>query len=144
MTSADDIADQIEKEDIIPYLNKIYDGFVPESVVEQFRVAMMHLPPSLHKYSMLDVETMANKKAGEINNREIGMMLNVIFSIPFATMYSSLEEGVEKTREFEKIKTEYNKNSAAFQRKCDAKRARLLKLSGVGNSSGMNGMKILE
>lgn len=143
MTSENEINDQIEREDIVPYLNKVYDGVIPDSLVEQFRVAMMHLPPTAHKYSMEDVETMSLRRHDEVTNRELGLILNVVFSIPFASMYETLEEGIEKTKVFEKIKDAYNKSTAAFQRKCDAKRNRLLQLSGVGNSASINGMKII-
>lgn len=139
MTTPENLQDQINREDVDPYLNKVYDGFVPESLVEQFRIAMMYLPITAHKYSMEDVETLSLRRPDEVTNRELGMMLNVIFCIPFASMYESLEEGIEKTKVFEKIKDEYNKSTAAFQRKCDAKMNRLLKLSGVGNSTPMNG-----
>lgn len=145
MTTPAEIEAQIQREDIEPYLNKVYDGFVPESLVEQFRIAMMFLPVTAHKYSMDDVDTMIQRRHDEVTNREIGMMLNVIFSIPFASMYASIEEGVEKTRAFEKIREEYNKSTAAFQRKCDAKMKRLLELGGVGgNSTGLNGMQIIK
>jgi len=145
MTTKEELEDQINREDIQPYLNKVYDGFVPDTLVEQFRTAMMFLPPTAHQYSMDDVETMSLRHPNEVTNREIGMMINVICSIPFASMYSSLEEGIEKTRAFEKLKEAYNKSSAAFQRKVDAKMKRLVSLSGIGNSTGLNGngMKII-
>lgn len=139
MTSPEDIIEQIQREDIEPYLNKIYDGELPDSLVEQFRIAMMHLPPTAHKYSMDDVETMSNRRPDEITNRELGLILNVIFAIPFASMYGSIEEGIEKTKVFERIKEEYNKSTAAFQRKVEAKKNRLLSLGGVNNSVPFNG-----
>lgn len=146
MTTPQQLEEQIQREDIEPYLNKVYDGFVPDTFVDQFRSAMMFLPVTAHKYSMRDIETMMHRRHDEVTNRELGMMLNVIFAIPFASMYGSLEEGVEKTKAFEKLKEDYNKSTAAFQRKCDAKMARLLKLSGINNSTSMNGngMKIIQ
>lgn len=145
MTTPQELEDQIRREDIEPYLDKVYDGFVPDTLVDQFRIAMMYLPVTAHQYNMEDVEVMSLRRHDEVTNREIGLMLNVIFSIPFVSMYSSLEEGIEKTKVFQKLKEEYNKSTAAFQRKCDAKMNRLLKLSGVGNSHdlGKNGMKII-
>lgn len=144
MTTKEQIAAQVEREDIVPYLNKVYDGAIPESLVDQFRIAMMHLPPTAHKYSMADVEAMSIRRPDEVTNREIGMMLNVIFAVPFASMYESLEQGIEKTKAFEKIKEDYNKSTAAFQRKVEAKTNKLMSLSGVGNSASIhNGRKII-
>lgn len=141
MTDIKTIDEQLEREDIQPYLISIYDGHLPESFVEQFRVAMMLLPPTAHKYNMKDVRTMSRKRPNEISIRELGMMLNVIFAIPFSQMYATLEEGIEKTIEFEKIKDEYNQKTGAFERKIQAKRNRLLKLSGVGdNTAPFNGL----
>jgi hypothetical protein len=143
MTTPQELEDQINREDILPYLNKVYDGFVTDSLIEQFRIAMMHLPVTAHKYSMEDVEIMSLRRPGEVTNRELGLILNVVFAVPFVAMYESLEEGIEKTKVFEKIKDEYNKSTAAFQRKCDAKMKRLMSLSGVGNSMPLNGMKVI-
>lgn len=143
MTTPEQLQDQIQREDITPYLNSIYDADLPESLVEQFRVAIMLLPITAHKYSMRDVAVMIKRRSDEVTVREVGMMLNVIFSIPWANMYDSPEEGIEKTVVLERIMEEYNKSTAAFDRKCQAKMQRLLKLSGVGNSTPMNGMKII-
>lgn len=122
------IHEQVLKEDIDPYLNKVYDGYVPDSLVDQFRIAMMHLPPTAHKYSMDDVETMSLRRPNEITNRELGMILNVVFALPFISMYGSLEEGIEKTRVFEKIKEDYNESTAAFNRKVEAKKTMLFQI----------------
>lgn len=145
MTSPEQLQEQIQREDIEPYLNKVYDGFVSESIIEQFRVAMMYLPVTAHKYSMDDVERISLRRPNEVTNRELGMIINVVFSIPFVSMYGSLEEGIEKTKGFEIIKNKYNDSTAAFQRKCEAKMKRLLKLSGITNSTGLNGgLQIVE
>lgn len=143
MTTHKEIEDQIHNQDIVPYLNSIYDGYVPDSLVPQFRIAMMHLPPTAHKYSMDDVKTLSERRSDEITVRELGMILNVIFAIPFISMYETIEEGIAMTMIFEKIKDDYNNSTAAFERKVQAKRNRLFKLSGVGNSAPINGMKII-
>jgi len=93
---------------------------------------------------MKDVKRMISRRPNEVTNKELGMMINAIYSVPFGSMYQTIEEGIERTMEFDKIKEEYNKNSAAFERKINAKRQRLLSLSGVQNSVPMqNGMKII-
>lgn len=129
------IHEQVLREDIEPYLNKVYDGHVSESLVEQFRIAMMFLPPTAHKYSMEDVRTMANRRPHEVTTRELGMMINVIYCIPFGSMYESLEEGIDKTMEFDKIREEYDNSTAAFNRKVEAKKSRLFNLLVPANTS---------
>lgn len=144
MTTPEQIENQLLTQDIIPYHNSVFDGEVPQSLIDQFRIAMMYLPVTAHQYPMKDVKRMSERMPNEVTNKELGMMINVIYAIPFANMYESLEEGIEKTIEFDKIRDEYNKNSAAFERKITAKRKRLLSLSGVGNSTPIsNGMKII-
>lgn len=135
-----EIHEQVLREDIEPYLNKVYDGHVSESLVEQFRIAMMYLPPTAHKYSMKDIQVMATRRANEVTTRELGMMINVIYSIPFISMYGSLEEGIEKTMEFDKIREEYDKSTAAFNRKVEAKKTRLFKIMAPANTTGFNGL----
>ncbi len=145
MTTTQEIEEQIQRQDIEPYLNKIYDGFVSEEIIDQFRTAMMFVPITAHQYSMKDVKTISGKRPTEITNRELGMIINIIYCVPFASMYASLEEGVEKTMEYDKIRAEYNKNSAAFERKVQAKKERLLNLSGIKNSTPLSsGMKIID
>lgn len=143
MLTPEQIEDQLQRQDIQPYLNKIYDADLPDSLVDQFRVAMMYLPVTAHKYSMDDVETMSIRRGSEVTVREVGLMLNAIFAVPFANMYESIEEGIEKTRVFEKIRAEYNKETERFQNKINKKRQTLLSLSGVGNSIPINGLKKL-
>lgn len=143
MTSPEQVNEQLMNEDIIPYQNSVYDGFLPESFIEQFRIAMMFIPITSHQYSMKEVKIMANRRPDEVTIKECGMMINVIYAVPFISMYGSLEEGIEKTMGFDKIREEYNKNTAAFERKINAKRNRLLQLGGVGNSAPLNGMKII-
>lgn len=143
MTTPQEIENQVYNQDIIPYQNSIYDGYISEELIEQFRIAMMYIPATSHKYSMEDVDTIRQRKPDEVTVRELGMILNAVYAVPFISMYGSLEEGIEKTKGYDKIKDKYNQSTAAFERKCQAKMNRLLKLSGVGNSAPLNGMKII-
>lgn len=137
MTKVEDLEKQLLKEDIEPYNAKVYDGFLPETLVDQFRVAIMMLPLTQLPYSLDEIEVLSGRRHDEVTNKELGMILNVIAGVAFASMYSSLEEAIEKSRVIMKIRDEYNKSSGAFQRKVDAKMKRLLSLSGVTNSTSM-------
>lgn len=144
MTTVEQLQDQIRKEDIEPFYAKVYDEDLPDSVIDQFRVAIMMLPPTAHKYSMRDVALLIQRRPDEVTIRELGMIINVIFAVPWQSMYESPEEGIEKTLVFERIKDDYAKRLAAFERKCDAKMQRLMKLGGITHSAPMtNGMKII-
>lgn len=135
MLTKEQIEDQVNREDIIPYHNGVYDDNLPWSIVEQFRIAMMHLPPTAHRYPMEEVKIMSERSPNEVTRKELGMMINVIYAIPFASMYETLEEGIEKTMEFDKIREEYNRQGEAFTRKVEAKKRRLLNFSGNNNNS---------
>lgn len=146
MTTPQELEAQIYREDILPFNNGVYDGYLPEEFVDQFRIAMMMIPVTSHQYSMDDVERLSLRRPGEITRLELGMMLNVVFAVPWASMYGSIEEGIEKTRNYERIKREYNEESEAFQVKCRKKLSRLLKLSGISNSTPMingNGLQVV-
>lgn len=144
MTTPEQIEQQLIAQDIVPYHKSVYEGYLPESFIEQFRIAMMYLPVTAHQYSMKDVERMINRRTDEVTNKEVGMMINAIYSVPWVSMYASIEEGIEKTMEFDTIRKEYNEKTEAFERKINAKRKRLLALSGVGNSTQLNGMQIIS
>ena len=134
------IEEQVQREDVLPYLNKVYDGNLPEEFIEQFRAAMMYLPPASHGLDMKKVKIMSTRMVNEVTVNELGLMINVIYSIPFASMYQSLEEGIEKTLLFDKIRAEYNRGTEAFERKIAKKKNTLRNLLSPGNTAQYNGL----
>lgn len=136
MTTQSEIDAQIGH-DMQNFYDSVYDGFVPESFVEMFKKAIMHLAPAQHQYAMSKVKEMVSKRAGEHTVVETSMMINVIYSTPFHLLYESIERAIEVTMEFDKVRKEHNKKIQEMEHKLQAKRSRLLKLSGVGNSAPM-------
>lgn len=134
MTSEQQINEQLAK-DMQDFYDKVYDGFIPNNFVQMFKKAIMHLAPAQHQYSMEKVRQILGRHPGEHTVLETSMMINAIYSTPFYLLYDSIEEAIRVTVEFDKVRKEYNKKVQEVERKMQAKRARLLKIAGIGGNS---------
>lgn len=144
MTTRAEIDKQIDA-DIERYNNSVYDGNVPDSFVEYFKKALMIIPPAAHKYKMGFLDALIKKHKSVITNLELGMMINLIYACPFKDIYSSLEEGIEITKQFDAVREEYNQKSSDIERQLMKKKQRLLSLSGIVGSADLgSGMAIVK
>ena len=142
MTTLKDIDDQINN-DIKRFHQGAYQGFVPPEFIEYFKAACMHIPPSAHRIGMDRVRTMSARNPDDVPFIEVGVMINMIFGTTFQMIYSSLEEGIEMTEKFEKVRDEYNKIADEFDQKIARKRASLMKIAGLTNSIPFNSRKLI-
>lgn len=133
MTTEIEIDNQLTK-DYAAFYNKIYDGELPESLLQNFKKAFMYLVPSTHQYFMSRVKEMAAKTIRDLSVMEVGMIINLIVSTPPEKLYSSFDEAVDSLAILHKLRDDYNKAVEENQRKLKAKKERLMQLSGVGNS----------
>lgn len=115
--------------------NAIYDGFLPKLFLDYFKKGLMVLPPAQHKYNMQLVKTMIGKKPDEVTNLEIGLMINIIYHCPFKEIYDSIEQAVDITMEFDKVRDEYNQKVSAIEGALTRKRNRLHELAGHGGKT---------
>jgi hypothetical protein len=134
MLNEKEIARQIA-EDEQRWNDAVYDGFLPQLFLDYFRKAMMILPPAQHKYNMAFVKTMINRKPDEVTNLEVGMMINIIYHCPFGEIYNSIEEAIDITMEFDKVRFEYNQKTEAINTSLNRKRAKLHEIAGIGGKT---------
>lgn len=125
-----EIEDQITREDREPYLEKVYDGFVPQLFPEYFRKALMFVPITAHRYNLEVVKGIISKRPSEYTNKEVGMMINLIYGVAWAQLHPNLETAIEITEEFNKIRDEYNKRSEEMEIKCAKKKITLMNING--------------
>ncbi len=131
MTTEKDIQEQIRK-DIDAHSNSVYDGSLPDSFREGFKQSLMFIAPANHRYNMGFIKTLVSKKADEVTVMEVGIMINLIFSTPWYLIYKNVEEGIDTTIEYEKVKDEYNAKSTEFERKISLKKRKLMEIAGLG------------
>lgn len=134
---------QIVREDKEPYLEKVYDGFVPEQFPEFFRRSLMFIPVTAHRYNLDVVKGILDKHPNEYSNKEIGMMINLIFGVAWASLYPDLETAIKTTEEFNKIREEYNARSEEMEKKCDKKKLALMRINGHTKGNQRASMSII-
>ena len=130
MTSQRDIEIQIAAEKQTFYLSK-FDGKLPSDLIERFEKALMVSAPGQHQYHMDKVKLILSKEESELNYLELGMVINLLFSVPFDKLYSNLDEALEKNIELESVRIVYNTHVKETEDKLIKKKNILMNLSGV-------------
>lgn len=129
-----EIEQQID-DDVQKYNTSIYDGFLPQSFIDYFKKSLMVIPPGNHQYNMEKVKDMISRRPDEVRIIEVGMMINLIYACPFRELYDSVEQGIEMTMEFDKVREGFNKTTEDIERKLALKRQTLRKIYGLGSNT---------
>ena len=140
MTTQHDIDEQFKK-DYQKFWDQNFDAFTPEGLIEKFKVAIMKIPPGVHQYNLGVLERIFKKKEYDLNFLEVGMIVNQIFMIPFECLYITIEEGLEYTKQLEKLRIDFNEQVDKRQSELEKKRKRLYQLAGLTNSITMPSIK---
>ena len=135
-------AQQVEKEienEIQRFYDKGYDGKqnVPANIIELFKRAVMVVPPNFHKVYFSKIKLIASKAPNELSNGEISEVVKLILTATPQSLYDDFEEAMSVHCKIEKFIRNYNEHVNAFQSGLQAKRTKLMSLSGA--SGGMNG-----
>jgi hypothetical protein len=130
-----DIEDQING-DYSRFFDSIYDGELPENLIETFKHLLMKVPPSVHNLSSDGLSKLIEKgNKNEFRVVDVGIIINVIFSASYNEMYSNLEEAFEKHKVYEEIKRQHNKKVDDLEKSLKRKREHLMKLAGIGQQN---------
>lgn len=137
MTTEKDIQDQLAG-DYNRFWNSIYDGKIPEGLISKFREALMfHTALSLQAHQSVMRELLETKDY-DLKFLHVGVILNTLFSVPFNAIFFSPEEAMDSIIEYKEIEIEFNKRVEKRSKELEAKRQRLLTLSGVVKSVNFN------
>ena len=130
MLTEKDIDKQIENE-VEKFNTATYQGDVPQVFIEFFKKAIMHIPLAQHGVGVERIKVMISRKPDDVPYIEVGVMINFIFATPFHLIYSSIEEAIEMTEKFERVKNEYNKITAEFEVSMTKKKNALMRVAGL-------------
>lgn len=130
MTTAADIERQLQAEHQAFFASQ-FAKELPDDLIERFKKALMASAPGHHKYHSDKVKAIIVKKPYDLNYLDVGMIINLLFAVPFEKLYDSLEEAIEKNLELENIRELYNKIVNETEQRLSKKRGILLNLSGV-------------
>ena len=134
MTTEKQIDEQIQG-DYARFYNKIYDGELPEDLIELFKKAFMALSPNTHQYHANKVKEMGAKSVRDLTNLELGMVINLIVSVPPERLYKTFDESVDNILRIEVIRKQYNEIVDKMNQELGKKKERLMGLSGVVRST---------
>lgn len=136
MTTENSIDLQISK-DYKRFYDAVYDGKLPDDLVERFKRVILALAPGEHKARMDICKGIISKKPYDLTNLDVGIIINLAFSAPLEKVYPTLtaEEAVDANIELETIRDGYNNTVNQMQEVLSKKKERLMQLSGVGGNS---------
>lgn len=115
--------------------NKVYEGEIPKDFMKSFAKAFMATVPSNIKMFVATVERMLSKTPEELSNVEVATICNLISAIPPKDMYSTLASALKSMKELENVRIDYNIKVGKIQQDLNAKKSRLIQLSGVSLSN---------
>lgn len=115
--------------------NKIYEGEVPKDFMKNFAKAFMATVPSNIKMFVATIEKMLAKTSEELSNVEVATICNLISAIPPKDLYNTLASALKSMKELENVRIDYNIKAAKVQQDLNAKKSRLVQLSGASLSN---------
>jgi len=107
---------------------------LPADILERLKSAVFCLAPSVHQISSANIKKLLAKKVKDLTNYEVGHILNLISTVPFKELYSTLEEAVEKNQQIELLKVSYNIVVKGITEAVEEKRKSMLELVQPSNS----------
>jgi len=113
------------------FQTSVYDGLVPEGLIQRFINGIMVLPPHGHKILMNILRGIISKTEQELTHEEVGVVIKVLLNIPFDKLYENLFEAIEKHSEFENFVLEYNQKVDDLQQRMNRKKDSMMNLGGV-------------
>lgn len=134
-----DVEDELKK-DYEVFNNRPYNGFIPDGLMDKFKVALMVNAPGTHQYNPNYLKILITKTEGDLNFIDFGLIVNLLIDTPFEKIFITLEEAIDYLESLLKSKIEYNAQGKEFERKMMAKKKTLEKLYGLDKSTtGLNG-----
>lgn len=133
MTSEREIDQQINN-DLNRFYSSVFDGELPDDLLDRFKKSLMALAPASTKYNSEAVKKIISKRVNELSFMDVGLIINAVFAVPFEKVYNSIEEAIDKNMELELIREKYNKSVDDMQQSLTKKKNTLMKLSGITHS----------
>lgn len=106
---------------------------LPTDLMQRYEKAIFHAAPNTHRISSDVIKRRLSTKLKDLNNFEVGDILNAISATPLNILYKDINEALTKNREIELLKISYNLTVKEINDAMAIKRQTLLNLSGNGH-----------
>lgn len=117
------------------FYNKRYDGMLPDNLIETFKKAVMHIDITKFQIIPKGVKNMIEMPIDELTFFNVGFMLNIVMAVPFATIYDTLDEALEKHQKNVDIMKEYNAKVDTLNKQLKVERSTSMRLAGLDEKS---------
>lgn len=121
--------------------NHAYEGFIPDGLIEKFRVAFMTVPPKAHGLKAAKVAEIAKLREVDLTMIDVGCIVNLLYMCAPATFCVTFEEAVEYVEQLSKVHNEYNYKVEQFQKSMQRKEMHLRRLAGLDGAIQMPSIK---
>lgn len=131
MRTEKEINDMIQ-EDWVKWYETIYDGELPENLIDIFKIALFKAPPmAYNKLHTKKLKEICAKKPYDLTRTEVGIVINTIMQGSFDNYYQNIDEALEKHAILESIQLKYNKEVKEIENNLVSKRNSLLRMSNI-------------
>ncbi len=138
MTTPQEVDNQI-KADLNRFWQAPYEGKLPADIMFKFRQALMfHNAQSLNASPQM-INDLLTTKEYDLKFVHVGIILNIVFSIPFNAVYDSPEQAMDALIEFKEIEVEFNSRVDRNSKILEKKRNKLMEIISPSNTIKMNG-----
>lgn len=139
------INDKLTKEQITEILNKefeqfqnsVYEGVVPENLIQRFINGIMTLPPHGHRVLTSLIKRIVAKTEDQLTVEEVGVCIKIVLNVSWDKLYADMHEALEKHSEIEIFAALYNRQMDEFTAHLTNRQKSMIKLgiAPAGNTS---------
>jgi hypothetical protein len=136
MTTVKDIEEIINKASQ-EFWQKIYDGFIPDNLMDNFKAALLATRPTELPAGAGALKQIIDKKEYEITFIEMGTIINGIFKLPIGVLSDDVHEALTYTEQLGKMSYDFNQKVDEFNKQLKKKHHKLMDIAGLTQSATM-------
>lgn len=129
---------EIEKEindEFTKFMNSKFPNILPKNFMELFKKALMKVDIGKFQLRAVPLKEVLTKNLKDLTVTEVGIMCNVITSVPFEGMYQTLDEALNSRMRLENVIIEFNTLKRDKEVKLTQKKETMINLTGAGGGS---------
>lgn len=129
---------EIEKEindEFTKFMNSKFPNILPKNFMELFKKALMKVDIGKFQLRVVPLKEVLTKNLKDLTVTEVGIMCNVITSVPFEGMYQTLDEALNSRMRLENVIVEFNTLKREQEVKLTQKKETMINLTGAGGGS---------
>ncbi len=119
------------------FWKKIYDGFIPDNLMDNFKAALLATRPTELPAAAAALKGIIDKKEYEITFIEMGTIINGIFKLPIGVLSNDVHEALTYTEQLAKMSYDYNQRVEKFNNELKKRHQNLMQMAGLTQSAAV-------